>query len=82
MKIATTADIRNFLIENMVKTAEGKIEVGQAKAMCNFAQQIYNTIKLEMQFATLRQADKIGDIKPVTLSAEASNGKHRSLRAA
>jgi hypothetical protein len=82
VKIATTADIRNFLIENMVKTAEGKIEVGQAKAMCNFAQQIYNTIKLEMQFATLRQADKIGKVEAVTLSGEGNGTKTRSLRAA
>jgi len=81
MKIATTADIRNFLIENMVKTAEGKIEVGQAKAMCNFAQQIYNTIKIEMHYASLKQADKIGKVEAVLLT-ESGNSKTRSLRAA
>ena len=81
MKIATTADIRNFLIENMVKTAEGKIEVGQAKAMCNFAQQIYNTIKLELQYASMKEKDQIGKVEAVTFAA-ADNGKHRSLRAA
>lgn len=82
MKLATTADIRNFLIDNMIKTAEGKIEVGQAKSICNFAQQIYNTVKLEMQYASLKQADKIGKIEAVTLAPESNVGKTRSLRAA
>ena len=79
MKLATTADIRQFLIEQMVKTAEGKIEVGQAKAMCNFAQQIYNTVKLEMQYAAMRQKDQIGKIEPVRWVEEKPT---RSLRAA
>jgi hypothetical protein len=81
MKIATTADIRNFPIENMVKTAEGKIEVGQAKAMCNFAQQIYNTVKLELQYASMLQADKIGKIEPMSFASD-STPRTKNLRAA
>jgi hypothetical protein len=65
----------------MVKTAEGKIEVGQAKAMCNFAQQIYNTVKLELQYASMLQADKIGKIEPMSFASD-STTKTKSLRAA
>ena len=81
MKLHTTADIRSFLIEQMVKTAEGKIEVGQAKSICNFAQQIYNTVKLEMQFASMKQKEQIGKIEPVRW-VEEKQDKTRNLRAA
>ncbi len=54
MAIETSGDMRSFLISQMENVSEGKIEVNQAKAICNFAQQIYNTIQIEIKFSTIK----------------------------
>lgn len=46
MQLQTTADLRSFLIDQMIKTADGKLDAPQAKTLCNFAQQIYNTVPM------------------------------------
>lgn len=58
-----TADLRRFLLEQMVKVASGEQDDKQAKAVCNYAQQVYNTVNLEMKFATAKR--KAGDA-PIT----------------
>jgi hypothetical protein len=52
--ITDTASLRKFLIDQMVSAAKGEIEVGAAKSVCNLAQQIYNTVKLEVAFAQVK----------------------------
>lgn len=68
MSIKNSSDMRQFLIEQMTSTAEGKIEAGQAKAICNFAQQIYNTSQLEMKFAALKAKNGGKELEPVEWS--------------
>ena len=58
-RMENTSDLRKFLLGEMQKLAEKKIEVQDARAMCNYAQQVYNTLKLEIQFATLRSKNTI-----------------------
>ena len=51
MNIKSSADIRKFLLEQMSKVASGEQDILQAKAVCNYAQAIYNTINLEVKIA-------------------------------
>ena len=76
---SSTAEMRQFLLEQMTNIAEGKLEANQAKAICNFAQQIYNTVKLEMAFAQLKVKLDVKQIEAVTWN---SQSKTKSLRAA
>jgi hypothetical protein len=77
----STAEMRQFLLEQMVNIAEGKLEASQAKAICNFAQQIYNTVKLEMAFAQAKNKLDIKQIEAVSWNTN-SQSKTKSLRAA
>lgn len=76
---SNTAEIRQFLLEQMVATAEGKVDAASAKAMCNFAQQVYNTVKLEMSFAQLTHKEGMKNIEAVSWN---SDSKTKRLRAA
>lgn len=67
MDLNNTSDLRNFLIDQMKATAAGKLGVGEARMVCNFAQQIYNTVKIEITFAMMRE--KSGNnikVEPIT----------------
>jgi hypothetical protein len=71
MELRNSADLRNFLIQQMVDTANGKLEVASARMICNFAQQIYNTVKLEMSFATLKNKGELKSmVEPVEWKSE------------
>lgn len=54
-----TKELRAFLIERMQKTASGDEPVASAKAICNYAQQVYNTLNLEVKYANVRS--KLGE---------------------
>lgn len=60
-----TKELRGFLLEQMTHVADGSQDAMDAKAICNYAQQIYNTVNLEMRHAQAVQ--KMGDtpIEPV-----------------
>jgi hypothetical protein len=49
----------------MLSVASGNQEAGQAKAICNYAQQVYNTVNLEMKFAMLNEKMDGKDVKAV-----------------
>lgn len=49
-----TTDLKRFLLEQMVNVAEGKQDPPQAKAICNYVQQIYNVTNLEVKYAAMR----------------------------
>lgn len=55
----STKDLRNFLIEQMVKTAAGEVDIAAVKNVTNIAQQIYNTVNIELKVAIARK--KYGD---------------------
>lgn len=74
-----TDDVRNFLLNQMVRVANGKMEIGHAKAVCNLAQQVYNTIKLEMQYSKLQENGGAGNVSPVSW---VSQKRPRHLKAA
>jgi metal-dependent amidase/aminoacylase/carboxypeptidase family protein len=59
--INSTKDMRSFLIQQMQAVADGTQEAASAKAICNYAQQIYNTMNMEMRFAIAR--NRLGDQK-------------------
>lgn len=54
-QIKDTAQLRTFLLEQMMQVANGKQELGTAKAVCRYAQQVYNVINLEMRHAQMRE---------------------------
>jgi hypothetical protein len=60
-----TKELRSFLLEQMLSVASGNQEAGQAKAICNYAQQVYNTVNLEMKFAMLNEKMDGKDVKAV-----------------
>ena len=55
----STADLRKFLIDQMTGVAEGSVPPNSAKAITNIAQQIYNTINIEIKMAIAKS--KLGD---------------------
>ena len=46
-----TRELRAFLVEQMQGVAAGKVNSEKAKAISNLAQQIYNTINIEVKIA-------------------------------
>ncbi len=51
----------------MQKVSEGKVGTERAKGVANLAQQVYNTINLEVKMALVRSKMKEGqEIKPVS----------------
>jgi hypothetical protein len=47
--VVDTSSMRHFLIAGMKDVMQGRITTWQAKAACNFAQQIYNVTALEVK---------------------------------
>lgn len=54
-----TRELRDFLINGMTGVMSGAISTNQAKAACNFAQQIYNVTLLEVKMAIA--VEKLGE---------------------
>ena len=64
--IKGTKELRAFLVEQMEGIADGTIDAVRAKGVANLSQQIYNTINLELKFASAKA--KLGEamvVKPV-----------------
>ena len=59
--IRDTKGLRAFLVEQMNAAATGQVDVQRAKAITNYAQQIYNTLNIELKSAVVRS--KIGDVE-------------------
>ena len=53
-KMKNTRDLREFLTNQMQLCAEGKVEMDRSKGVANLAQQVYNTLNLEMRMALAR----------------------------
>ena len=50
-KLESTKDVRHMLLNSMSAVAHGEMKPVEAKAVCNLAQQVYNTINIEIKFA-------------------------------
>ena len=61
--ISNTHDMRVYLIQQMIKVAEGELEPMQVAAIAKVAQQIYNFGKLELQAAKVRAQHSTEEIK-------------------
>jgi len=48
-----------FLLDQIGLVADGSQDSSSAKSICNYAQQVYNTMNLEIKYATAKA--KIGD---------------------
>lgn len=64
----STAELRMFLLEQMVAISEGQQDPAQAKAICNYAQQIYNTVALEVKYSAAKLKAGENGIESVPLS--------------
>lgn len=56
-----TKDLRAFLVSQMSAIADGKLDLNHAKSIANIAQQIYNTLNIEVKMAVAKS--KLGDAK-------------------
>ena len=58
-KIENTRQLREFLSEQMNAIVDGQLDNEKSRGIANLAQQIYNTLNIEMKHATLKV--KYGD---------------------
>ena len=49
MKITDTADLRNFLLDQMIGVSDGSVDQDQARSICNRSQQVHHTITAEIK---------------------------------
>lgn len=57
----STKELRAFLVGQMDAAARGELDDARTKGVANLAQQIYNTMNIELKKATL--IAKYGDLK-------------------
>lgn len=55
-----TTELRAFLVKQMDGVAGGEVNKDQAKAISNLAQQVYNTLNIELKMAMAKE--KLGDV--------------------
>lgn len=67
--VKDSQELRRFLLDRMVSVSEGELEVAQAKAICNLAQQVYNTLNIEVKTAQAKAKMGEGKIEPVSFDA-------------
>jgi hypothetical protein len=61
IEIKNTRDLRSYLVSQMEGVANGVVPPERSKAVANLAQQVYNTLAIEIRFAVTR--DKLKDSK-------------------
>lgn len=64
----STKDLRDFLVDQMHSAANGELDLARCKGVSNLAQQIYNTLNIEVKFAQARE--KGVDIQTVEFTDE------------
>jgi len=50
-KMRNTKDLRAFLVQQMECVADGTTDIAKAKGIANLAQQVYNTLNIEIKLA-------------------------------
>lgn len=61
IEIKNTRDLRAYLVSQMEGVANGVVPPERSKAVANLAQQVYNTLAIEIRFAVTR--DKLKESK-------------------
>ena len=69
LNIRTTADLRSFLIDQMKAVVAGEADAAKAKSVSNLAQQVYNTLNIEVRMAVARERVGADGVVPVDLAA-------------
>jgi hypothetical protein len=64
--IKNTSELRNFLLDQMALVADGKQENDHAKAICNYAQQLYNVSNLELKYSEKKFKDPSFTLTPLS----------------
>ena len=64
--VVDTSSLRQFLIKGMKDVVNGQMTTWQAKAACNFAQQIYNVTALEVKVTLAQEKLRGKQINPVS----------------
>ena len=62
--INNTAELREFLVEKMIDVAEDKITAQAAKSITSLAQQVHNSLRLEMDMARFVSMSKALEADP------------------
>lgn len=62
----STKEMREFLITQMSAVANGDQDIATAKGVCNYAQQVYNTMNIEIKHAQAQAKLSDGAIKEVS----------------
>jgi hypothetical protein len=70
--VSDTTTLRQFLIAGMKDVMHGRINTWQAKAACNFAQQIYNVTALEVKVMLAQEKLRGKPIRSVTFDGTSS----------
>ncbi len=52
-RMTNTAELRDFLLSQMVGVADDRVNHDQARSICNLAQQVYNTLSTEIRMKRL-----------------------------
>lgn len=66
MTITSTKELRKFLLGQMDGVINGTVTAEQTKGITNLAQQVYNTLNVELKTAiALGKLGENADIKPV-----------------
>ena len=65
--VHNTRDLRIFLLDTMVGVVNETLTPGQAAAVCNVAQQIYNTLNVELRAASVMDKLGVTQIDPIDL---------------
>lgn len=63
--ITDTRSLRRFLVSKMNAVADGELDAVQTTSIANMAQQIYNTLNIELKTAVALQKLEGQEIKPV-----------------
>jgi len=61
----STKEMRDFLLEQMGSVANGDQDIAVAKGVCNYAQQVYNTMNIEIKHALAQKKLEDQKIEPV-----------------
>ena len=54
-----TKELRGFLLDQMTGIVSGELEIDKAKGISNLAQQVYNTLNIEIKLASVKA--RLGD---------------------
>ena len=67
IEIKNTRDLRAYLVSQMEGVANGQVPPERSKAVANLAQQVYNTLAIEIRFAITQDKLKASNVEVKTI---------------